>query len=184
MKIQAGMKNRTFVICIAVILALFVPLFFWGGHGRKEKESLASAATLSQPFEAKAEIRLKDLRMNADINQTAPGQATVRITQPETLAGMAFAYDGEEVQVSYKGLTIRLDDDSRLVSSVAGMIVRSIDAACSESGVNVELEGERLIVSGESDAGRFRIALDKDTGSIASLNLPEADLECRFAPMR
>jgi len=177
------MKNRTFGILLAVILTAFVLLMCWGCSKRTQRSSPSPkdvAAVLAQPFDAKATLKLKDLVMTADINRTGPGQATVQINEPQTLSGMAFVYDGEDVSVSYRGLTVKLREDSVLVSSVAEMIVRSIDAASSGSGVDVRLDGGALTVSGESDSGRFQITLDKENGSIATLNIPELDFECRF----
>lgn len=176
------MKNRTFVLAIIGVLLAFVALMCWGCSRSKSNAVPQKdvASVVAQPFDAKATIKLKDLKMTADINKTAAGQMTIKVNEPKTLEGMAFTYDGTDIRVIYKGLTVRLDENSKLVSSVASVIVNSIDAASSPSGVDVSLDNGALVVSGESDSGRFSITLDKEAGSLASIQVPELDFECRF----
>lgn len=178
------MRNRTFILWIVGIVVVFGILFFALGNRGGSRETPQTgedvAAQLSQPFDAKATIRMEDLVLTADVNRTAPGQLCLAVSEPASLSGMQFAYDGEEITVSYRGLSVRLDDDSILVTSLVKIIVSAIDKASSPSGVNVAVEGDALVVSGESDSGQFDIRLDKANGSIASLHLPELDFECRF----
>lgn len=175
------MKNRTFIICIVVILVIFGILMFVSCN-KKEPGSVPQSVSenLSQPFDAKATIKMKDLVLNADINRTSLGKATVTVNEPKTLAGMNFTYDGKDIVVSYHGLSVKLDENSKLVSSLLSIIVSSIDKAASKSGVDVAIEGEQLVVSGESDSGKFKIILDKKDRSIVSVNVPELDFECKF----
>ena len=135
---------------------------------------------MSRPFDAEATITMKDLVLTADINRTEPGQATIRITEPKNLSGMNFSYDGDDITVSYMGFSVQLDGNSKLVSNVASLIVSALDKAASPSGVDVSMEEDALLVSGESDSGKFSIRLDKENGSIISVQVPEVDFECRF----
>ena len=178
------MKNRTFVICILVIIALFSGLILFScNRGNKSGAAPSGeqvSAAMSRPFDAKATITMKDLVLTADINRTKPGQATIQIDEPKSLAGMSFSYDGDDITVSYMGFSVKLDGDSKLVSNVASLIVNTIDKASSPSGVDVSMADGALIVSGENDSGKFSIRLDKENGSIASISVPEVDFECRF----
>lgn len=176
------MKNKTFLIGIVIILAAFVVLMCWGCSRRSGPAPTPenAAGTVAQPFDAKATIRMKDLVMTADINKTAANQLTLKVNEPATLQGMAFQYDGQNITVSYRGLSVKLDGDSKLVSSIASIIVNSIDKASSPSGVDVRIDGGALILSGQSDSGRFELALDRKNGSMASLSVPELDFECHF----
>lgn len=178
------MRNRTFVlwiIGIAVVFGiLFLALGHRGGGSTTARTNEEAAARLAQPFDAKATIRMEELELAADVNRTAPGQLTLAVTEPRALSGMQFSYDGEEVTVSYRGLSVRLDDDSVLVTSLVKLIVDSIDEAAGMEGVDVAVEGETLRLSGKSDTGRFSLLLDRKNGSLASLQMPELDFECRF----
>lgn len=175
------MKTRTFTIVVAALLALILGVTFLGLHGRKSAKPPANlASTMSKGFDAGATIRMKDLVMVGDINKTKSGALTIAIKEPKHLKGMTFEYDGDDVSVSYKGIKIKLDENSKLVSSALSVIVNAIDKASSDSGVNVGIDGKALIVSGDCDSGKFDIKLDKKTGSMISLKLDELDFECNF----
>ncbi len=178
------MKNRTFWIVVVCLLIVFVILMSWGCSRKESSEKVSPedvSSTVAKPFDAKATIKMKDLVMTADVNRTAEGRATVQISEPKTLSGMSFAYDGKDVLVSYKGLTVKLDENSRLVSGAASIIVNAINAASSPSGINVSLDGKLLTVTGKSDSGQFKITMDKKSGAMATLSLPELDFECNFS---
>lgn len=175
------MKNRTFIICLIVIVVVFGILMF-ASCGKKGADPVPKSVSesLSRPFDAKAAIKMKDLVLEADINRTSPGKATIQVNEPKSLAGMNFTYDGKDIVVSYHGLSVKLDENSKLVSSLLSIIVNSIDKAASPSGVDVSLQGDQLVVSGESDSGKFNVTLDKNSRSIVSVSVPELDFECRF----
>ncbi len=177
------MKTRTFMIW-AIVLLVFIAIFAITTFIKPQKDAQRQiSTTLHKPFDAKATIKMKDLVMEADINKTDIGACTIAITDPKQLKDMKFQYDGEDVKVSYKGLGVKLNENSKLVSSLASIIVNSIDKAASSSGVDVKIDGKTLIVSGKSDSGKFNIVLDKTTGAIMSLSLPELDFECNFTDL-
>lgn len=175
------MKTSTFMIFASIILVLIV-VFAIGALGKRKSTPPPHqiSTNMHRPFDAKATIKMKDLIMEADVNKTDIGVATFKIKEPKSLKGMEFQYNGNDVTVSYRGLSVKLDENSKLASSIAGIIVSSIDKAASPSGVDVDIDGKALVIKGESEAGRFKILLDKNTGSIVSLNVPELDFECNF----
>ncbi len=176
-----SMKNRSFILSIVGIVAVFAVLFCFGCQPKQNKVSNKEATTnLKRPFDAKATIKMKDLVLTADINKTAVGCATIKVSEPKSLKDMKFEYDGKDIKIGYKGLSVKLDENSKLVSSLVAIIVNSIDKAASESGIDVKVEGKVLVVSGESESGKFAIKIDRESGSIATINLPELDFECRF----
>ncbi|MEG0693745.1 MAG: hypothetical protein RR444_11785 [Oscillospiraceae bacterium] len=175
------MKNNVFILSIVGIVAVFAVLFCFSCQPKQKKVSEKEVATsLKKPFDAKATIKMKDLVLVADINKTAVGCATIKISEPKSLKDMNFEYDGKDIKIGYKGLSVKLDENSKLVSSLVAIIVNSIDKAASESGVDVKVDGKVLVVSGESDSGKFAITIDRENGSIATINLPELDFECHF----
>lgn len=179
------MKNSTFTILVVVLLALIAAFTFMGGKKSSSakisgRNSHQVSTNLAKPFDAKATITMKDLKMTADINQTRAGECTVKITEPKTLSGMQFIYNGNDVSVSYKGFTVKLNQDSKLVQTVAGIIVEAINKASSPSGIDISIDGGRLLLQGDSDAGKFKMLLDKENGSIVSLSVPSVDFECNF----
>lgn len=175
------MKTSTFAIIGSIIL-VFIAIFAISAFAKRNTTQVPRqiSTNLHRPFDAKATIKMKDLTMEADINKTDIGVATFKIKEPKSLKDMEFQYNGEDVTVSYRGLSVKLDENSKLASSLASIIVSSIDKAASPSGVDVDIKGKQLAINGKSDAGKFEILLDKKTGSMMSLALPELDFECNF----
>lgn len=175
------MKNSTFILWAIIILVLigFFLLMTFIPKGEKIPPKQIST-NLHKSFDAQATIKMKDLIMEADINKTDIGACTIKVKEPKTLKGMEFQYNGNDIVVSYRGLSVKLDENSKLVSSVAAAIVNSIDTAASPSGIHVEMEKGALILTGDSDSGEFKIVLDKKTGNMLSLDIPQLDLECNF----
>ena len=177
------MKNRTFWIAVGVILAVFGVLFFLSGRKPAAVSPEKAAAQLTQPFDAHAVIRMENFTMEGDLNRTAPGKAALRVTKPETLSGMQFLLDGETVEVQWMGISVKLDEDSKLVRAALSQIVRTLDAAAGEKGIRARMEGTTLLISGEQEESHFELQLDPETGSLLSLRLPELDFDCRFDPI-
>lgn len=177
------MKNKTFIIWAVAIVLVFCGIFFAINTKKPISSSTAqkqATAILKKSFDVKATIKMKDLTLVADVNRTKEGTATIKVKEPKTLADMQFEFDGKDIKIGYKGLFVKLNEDSKLVSSLISIMVNSIDKAASESGIDVRVNGKELIVSGDSESGRFSITLDKEKGSIATINLPELDFECNF----
>ena len=164
------MKNRTFWIAVGVILVVFGGLFFLSGRKPAAVSPEKAAAQLAQPFDAHVVIRMENFTMDGDLNRTAPGKAALRVTKPETLSGMQFLLDGETVEVQWMGISVKLDEDSKLVRAAL-------------SQIRARIEGETLLISGEQGESRFELQLDPETGSLLSLRLPELDFDCRFDPI-
>lgn len=174
------MSNKTFIIWTVVLLVAiigFTVFAFWRVPTATPRQI---STNLHKPFSAKATVKMKDLVMVCDINKTDIGVCTIKIQEPKQLKDMVFQYNGDDIKVSYKGLSVTLDDDSKLVSSLASIIINSIDTAASPSGVDVKLVDKAVEITGKSDSGNFKIILDKESGSIMSLTLPELDFEANF----
>lgn len=182
------MKNKRFIIIICLIGAIFIFLLILPRLRNSKNSDINKNSTLPRqtevslknPFEAKATIKLRDLTLVADLNKTAARQATFSIKDPPALNGMTFIYNENELTVSYKGLSVKLDENSKLVKTAMSAIIAAIDKASTPGGVSVSLEDSGLKLSGETDSGGFDILLDRKNGSIARVSLPELELECSF----
>lgn len=175
------MKTRTFTMCTALLIALILGVTFLGLYNRgKTTPPVSVTKSMSRGFDATATITMRDLTMTGDINRTAQGACTLAIKEPKHLRGMTFVYDGKDIAVSYKGIKVKLDENSKAVSSAVRVIVDALDKAGGDTGVDVKVEGKAVTVKGESDSGKFAITLDKQNGSVASIKLDELDFECNF----
>ncbi|MEG0571262.1 MAG: hypothetical protein RR497_06415 [Oscillospiraceae bacterium] len=178
------MKQQTFYMLIGIIIIIFVVLFAFGSCKRKktdEKSTSEITTDIRRPFDAQATIKVKDLVIDADINKTAVGKCSVVIKKPKSLEGMKMDYDGEKIVANYKGMSIALDENSKLAAAVVPIIINTIDKAGSPSGIDVMTVGKTLLISGTSDSGKFSISADKQKGSVIKISVPELDFECNFS---
>lgn len=170
---------------IGACLALSLMLSGCGGAGGRqpsENEQQKVSSNLNRGFDAKATIKMGDIEAEADINRTKEGVCTVELTSPKGLSGMTFSFDQQNVTVSYMGLSLELDNDSVLTSSMTKAVVASINMAAEPHGVSMAVEGEALVIKGATESGDFTLKLDRSNYSVLTLSIPNLDLECNFNP--
>lgn len=173
-------KVNLFVPIVAVVVISLLAVLI----GCQEKKNSVPPEALSQqlscPFTATAKIKMKDMTMQADINKSSEQAFTFRILEPENLKDLQFTYDGEDMQISYKGMSVSVADDSLIAKGMAAVMMRAINASSQETGISVKQKDGALLLNGKSEDGKFSMTLDKKNGSILSMELPELDLECQF----
>lgn len=178
------MKRKTTWIVIIGIIVLVTGIFTVFTVSKRplsEEKQQQLTSDLSRPFQAVANIKLDGLNVVADINKTASNQLTMQVTEPQTLKGLTISYNGSDITVAYLGMQAVIDDDSLLAKTMAGIIMHSIQSATEDTGVQISEQDGILTISGESDEGAFVLKLDKQSGAILSLRVPQMDLECEFS---
>ncbi len=176
-------KTNRFIIFIPIAVVIFVVIGTiiitgsWKGSPPPEQIS----NQLSQPFSATANIKMKNMVMVADINKTSPQTFTFAIKQPATLKGLAFQYNGTDLNVSYKGMSVNIADDSLLAKGIAAMVIKAVNAASEETGVTMQEKDGALWIHGTNQDGDFNLKLDKQNRSLLSLDMPSLDLNCEFS---
>lgn len=175
------MKTRTFSVIAIALIALIVVVTATGLlRTRVNDEDKVIVNKIERGFDAKATFKLKDIVMVGDVNRTVDGAMTVKITEPKHLNGMTFSYDGKDVTVSYLGMKLKLDEDTKLVSGAAQALISAINKATSKTGLGVKLEKKTLTLIGESDSGEFKLIMDRNSGSILAVKMDDLDFECSF----
>ena len=170
---------------LAAVLSLVIILFLGGCAGKDESPAPSETTTpMNSSFTAKGDITFGDLSATVDFSRTAPGAFTAVLTSPEALNGMTFSYEGETVQVSYKGLTLHLQEDGLAVKAMTSAIVDAINSAMGDSGMNVKVKGDTASITGENDNGAFTLSLNKKTGAFVELLIPSLDLSCKFSDFK
>lgn len=177
------MKRSLKLIGMCLALAMTLSACGMDNSGQpSENEQEKVSSSLSRGFDAKATIKMGDIEAEADINRTKEGVCTVQLTSPKGLSGMTFSFDQKNVTVSYMGLSLELDNDSVLTSSMTKAVVASINMAAEPHGVSMALEGEALVIKGTTESGDFTLKLDRSNYSVLTLSIPNLDLECNFNP--
>lgn len=169
--------KKIFIVLLSVIL-----LTSCGSSQRSvtkaEEEKIVSS--LNRDFDMKAQIRMGKIEAEADINRTKDGKGTVKITNPKNLSGLTFIFDKDDVTVSFLGLSLNLDNNNILNSSLAKALISSINKASSPHGVTFSAKDDVITATGETDSGEFLLVFDRNKKTLLSLSVPEIDLECNF----
>lgn len=170
--------NWKYVMIAVVILAVLMGVF--GACSRNGSSNDIVPPNLEQGFTAKANIHFGEIEATADINRIGDGVCNITLISPKALNGMNFQYNGSDIQISYLGMSIKTDDDSLLANAMTSAIVKAVDTAARGSGISMKKSGKTVVLKGENDNGNFELQVDKNTGSLLKLTIPEMDLECTF----
>lgn len=186
------MKDSTYYSAIIVIL-LIASILFWLGSNQNGDNTYDTHNTenievpvvaneiLSSNFNANANITIQDISLNADINRSNANTITLSIIEPDTLKGMDLSYDGELVNVTYKGMTLSLDKNSKALNSVATILMNTIQSATAGTGVEISSENGGILLNGTSNSADFSILLNSNNNSIASIKSDSLDFFCEFS---
>lgn len=185
------MKDSVFYTWIVVIFIIAGVLFYIGSNQNNNentqskivKENEVETVTneiLKNSFNANATIKFQDMTINADVNKTNENAITLNIIEPKTLNGMELQYDGELINLNYKGMSLGLDKNSKTLSSVANILINSLETATQGTGLEIKNESGGITVNGKSNSGDFSILLNPSTKSIAEIVSPTLDFRCEF----
>lgn len=174
-------KNiNLFIPTVTVGVAICLTVLISCENSKKLPDPEQLTPLVSQPFTASANIKFDDITAVADINKTSPQQFTLKVVQPEHLKDLTFRYNGSQIGIDYKGMSVDLNDDSLIAKGLTAIILKAVNAASEQSGVKVDTRDGALWIDGETEDGEFNLKLDKNTGSFLELNMPDLDLECEF----
>lgn len=168
-----------YIIAAAAAVALLVFLLF-ACKGGGDSEQLPPV-DFAKGFTAKADIRFGNIEATATLNRIADGICDVTLISPKALNGMKFQYNGNDIEISYLGMSVKMNDDSLLANAMASAIVKAVDAAARDSGVSMKKSGKTILMKGTNENGEFELRLDKNSGALLNLKIPSMDLECTFS---
>lgn len=177
---HAVTKIKWKYVIVAIVILLVLIGVFWVCSSNGNNADDIVPLNLEQGFTAKANIHFGDIEATADINRIGDGVCNITLISPKALNGMNFQYNGSDLQISYLGMTVKMDDDSLLANAMTSAIVKAVDTAARGSGISMKKSGKTVVLKGENDNGNFELQVDKNTGSLLKLTIPEMDLECTF----
>lgn len=172
--------NRKYVLLAVVAAVVLLLGLLWACVGNSGKTEDIVPLHLEQGFTAKANIRFGELEATADINRIGDGICSITLVSPKVLNGMSFRYDGADIQIDYLGMSVKTSDDSLFANAMTSAIVKAVDTAARGSGISMKKSGKTVLLKGENDSGNFELQVDKETGSLLRLTIPEMNLECTF----
>lgn len=135
-------------------------------------------------YETTADISYKGLEATAILSQESPGSCSVSFTAPASLKDMAFVFNEDSVDVSYKGLSFQFDPQSLPGGALAKIMTSSINKAMKDDGITVSADETGIDLTGVLDVGEFTLRLDGQNGNLLKLSVPSEDLEIEFLNFR
>ncbi len=135
--------------------------------------------TVKQNFNTTAQITMKDISCTAQLEK-GTGYLTFSFTQPESLKDMRLTLKGEELEVSYKGLSASFDSQTLLNSSIMQSFLSAIDQAGTGSDLDIKMEDGYLVVLGTTPESQFELRLNNETGNFIKLSFPQDEMEFVF----
>jgi hypothetical protein len=131
-------------------------------------------------YEASAVIRQGDFRAEAEIARLSPASYHLCFTEPGHLAGMTFTYRQDGITVEYSGLSFPFDAQSIPTGAIAEVITSALSRSIEQNSVTTEHTETGAVLSGEIDAGSFRLGLELGTNQPRKLFVPTEELEIEF----
>ena len=134
--------------------------------------------TIAKCFESTAQIEVDDMTYEASLSRLGDGWWIVELTAPEAVKGLILTVEGEETEISFKGLHFTFDTSKFPVGSVVSTAVKSFDRIAPLTLDMVEGETSDFC-SGEVDGMAYSVTLDKN-GTPVSLDLGDSGMKITF----
>lgn len=163
--------------CVGLIVAFLLGLCGCAAGGGTPGNPLPEH---SGNFDTSATISYKDLKATATITQETPKACAVTFTSPPSLTDMSFVFQGETVELGYKGVSFTFDPATLPGGAVAGMTVSAINKAMKDDGISVDYTAGVLTLNGVMESGEFSLRLDAENGNLLKLSVPAEELEIEF----
>lgn len=137
------------------------------------------AVILPTMFTANATIGFDDTDYEAFVTRYADSNWVVEFTAPETVKGLIFTVENEDVEISFNGLHFTFDTQKFPVGSVVSIFTKSFDRIIAISH-NVVLGDTSDFISGQADDVSYSMTLDKN-GIPLSLEFGNSGMKIEFS---
>ena len=160
------------------LAAFFVILILLFAVSCGKKEEKPQSLQKSLPFTCTAQIDYDGLALKARLTYRNAAAATLEVLEPDTLEGLIFEYDGENVNAKYKGMSFSLSELGSALPSAARLIFSSLSSASSEK--STEDAGEQFKISGRVDSASYELFFNKKSGYLEKFSCPSLNFEANF----
>ncbi|QEY34125.1 hypothetical protein FL966_03170 [Caproiciproducens galactitolivorans] len=157
------------IFCIFAFLVLVLPLAACSSP-------TVQAAEIHFSFQCKADVNTNGEQFLCNLSRTAPGRASVQVLSGD-LDGLSFDWDGDGFSISYKDLCAKSEDCVLPDTAFASVLVKVLDYAERSDSLTSGADGS---FTGTFEDKDFTITVDKNTGDIQTLVIPETNLSVKF----
>ena len=134
--------------------------------------------TLPKCFDCTAQIEFDGMVYETAMSRLSDGWWEVELTAPEAVKGLVFSVNGEDTEISFKGLHFTFDTSKFPVGSVVSLAIKSFDRLASLS-LDVVYGEATDFASGEADGMTYSLTLDKN-GTPLTLDLGDSGMKITF----
>lgn len=110
----------------------------------------------------------------ATLDRLDTAQATLTVAKPATLKGLTMTWDGQEVSVTYAGMTMSFEEATLPVSAAVTLLCRTLDACRDQAEA-------RSVYEGEIEGIPYTLAFDDQTGMPLTLSVPSVPIRAAFS---
>lgn len=132
-------------------------------------------AVLSTGFSCAADVTYWERSFGIGLVRPGPGICTIDFQSPETMSGMRIEFEGETMNLTYKGLTLSKDTDDSFRVGFASVLASVLDSACRIDPASIKESGGSLLLEGSTEYGTYTITAQPD-GTLASIEVPDEKL--------
>ena len=110
----------------------------------------------------------------ATLDRLDASQAMLTIAKPETLKGLTMTWNGQEVSMTYAGMTMSLEEASLPVSAAVKLLCRTLDACRDQAEA-------RSVCEGTIEGIPYTVTFDDQTGMPLTLSVPSVPIQVVFS---
>ena len=144
------------------------------------KGSDAQNVSMDDEFSCIANVHYNGTKIKAFITKQSSGYYTIEMIEPGNLKGIVLQWDGGDLSVGYKGLSVSIDPALLPDTAFGSILINSFNMAAKKDGYQITNDGEIVKLEGISESGAFSIVLDKTTGTLISVDVPSMNLSATF----
>ncbi|MDD6022300.1 MAG: hypothetical protein ACI4GA_08480 [Acutalibacteraceae bacterium] len=168
--LKQSVKSKAFisVLLISVLLAAV----FCGCKAPQAGES----PLIIKSFECDMKVVSRSRNYYCHFKRTDES-SILTVKEPAELDGLELEYSSGVYSVSFKGLTMSLDDSkTQLTKHFADAVMNILDKTFSLESVTSRRKDGVMIYEGDTSYGKFEMRVDRD-GKILGISIPKLDTE-------
>lgn len=168
----------------------FVLMFgiaLWGGlsltgcaHSTNQAQARQLMESFSQHFESDFSCTMDGLELEGRISRPNPGSGRIELTAPQSLAGLCYQLDADQVEVSFSGLSFTLDKSTGDMISLAPFpqALNALSTLLTFRGEELPVrDGDMWKMSATIENGECTLLIAQSSGLPVKLLLEGGDLE-------
>lgn len=171
-------KNSVLYIILAVSLIIFT------GCNVLKKAAAPKAPDLNTPFSSSMKITLDDgTEICGEMSRFGTGIWEMKLTSPETVAGLTLSYSDEGVKTTLGELEFSIPADKINSAAIFKMIFDAYDSCAALPDIKLTESESGYEYSGEISSCDYVLCFDKEDMSLCAISFPAMNISVETEPM-